>query len=168
MYKNGVFSGPYFPVLNPNIGKYGLEKTPHLGNVHPVMTTLNSLFNKASALHKKWSFPLTISSVNVAKSAEICGFGQIYWKNPKWKTSFFVRYWLYLLCPRCFRGNSWALLKASSVADAIVYQKVQRNIYFLTYLKNFLFFWMQEITAHEWKTISFRNFYNIKSSHTEI
>ena len=33
-------------------------------------------------LHKKWSFPLRISSVNVAKSAENCGFGHIYWRNP--------------------------------------------------------------------------------------
>ena len=29
-------------------------------------------------LHKKWSFPLTISSVNVTKYAVYCGFGHIY------------------------------------------------------------------------------------------
>ena len=29
-------------------------------------------------LHKKLSFPLEISSVNVTKSAGNCGFGQIY------------------------------------------------------------------------------------------
>ena len=29
-------------------------------------------------LHKKWSFPLRISSVNVTKSA---GFGHIYWRS---------------------------------------------------------------------------------------
>ena len=33
-------------------------------------------------LHKKWSSPLMISSVNVAKSAVSCGFGHIYWINP--------------------------------------------------------------------------------------
>ena len=33
-------------------------------------------------LHKKWSFPLRISSVNVTKSAASCGFGHIYWRNP--------------------------------------------------------------------------------------
>ena len=33
-------------------------------------------------LHKKWSFPLKISSVNVTKSAISCGFGHIYWRNP--------------------------------------------------------------------------------------
>ena len=32
-------------------------------------------------LHKKWSFPLRISSVNKTKSAVSCGFGHIYWKN---------------------------------------------------------------------------------------
>ena len=33
-------------------------------------------------LHKKWSFPLKISSVNVTKFAGKDGFGHIYWKNP--------------------------------------------------------------------------------------
>ena len=42
-------------------------------------------------LHKKWSFPLKISSVNVTKFAGNCSFGQIYWRNPWWKTSFFVQ-----------------------------------------------------------------------------
>ena len=50
----------------------------------------------ASATHihctKKWSFPLRISSVNVTKSAVSCGFGHIYWRNPYWKTSFFVQW----------------------------------------------------------------------------
>ena len=40
------------------------------------------------ALHKKWSFPLRISSVNVTKSAENCGFGHMYWRNHQWKTWF--------------------------------------------------------------------------------
>ena len=33
-------------------------------------------------LHKKWSFPLRNSSVNVNKFAGNCGFGHIYWGNP--------------------------------------------------------------------------------------
>ena len=37
---------------------------------------------KPVSLHKKWSFLLRISSVNVAKSAVSYGFGHIYWKNP--------------------------------------------------------------------------------------
>ena len=43
------------------------------------------------SLHKKWSFALRISSVNVPKSARNCGFGHIYWRNPYCKTSFFVQ-----------------------------------------------------------------------------
>ena len=34
------------------------------------------------SLHKTWSFPLRISSVNVTKSAVPAGFGHIYWRNP--------------------------------------------------------------------------------------
>ena len=43
------------------------------------------------SLHKKWNFLLRTSSVNVTKSAGNCGFGYIYWRNPKWKASFFVQ-----------------------------------------------------------------------------
>ena len=43
------------------------------------------------ALHKKWSFPLRISSLNVTKSAVSSGFSHIYRRNPLWKTSFFVQ-----------------------------------------------------------------------------
>ena len=32
-------------------------------------------------LHKKWSFTLRISSINVTKSAVFCGFGHFYWRN---------------------------------------------------------------------------------------
>ena len=35
-------------------------------------------FSLLKALHKKYSFPLRISPVNVTKSAGICGFGHIY------------------------------------------------------------------------------------------
>ena len=53
-------------------------------------------------LHKKWIFPLRISSVNVTKSTGNCGFGHIFWRYPEWKTSFFVQchvhkcYWFLL------------------------------------------------------------------------
>ena len=43
------------------------------------------------SLHKRWSFPLKISSVNVTRSAVSDGYGHIYWRNPWWKTSFFVQ-----------------------------------------------------------------------------
>ena len=49
------------------------------------------LFFRESALHRKWSFPLGISLVNVIKSAVSCWFGYISWRNPEWKTSFFVQ-----------------------------------------------------------------------------
>ena len=42
-------------------------------------------------LHKKWSFPLRISSVNKTKSAVSYGFGHIYSRNPSWKTLFFMQ-----------------------------------------------------------------------------
>ena len=55
---------------------------------YQIINSTSSNFRK-STLQKKWSFPLKIFSVNVTKSAGDCGFGHIYWKNPKWKTSFF-------------------------------------------------------------------------------
>ena len=44
-------------------------------------TSIYSVFDEV-ALHKKWSFSLRISSVNVTKSTVNCGFGHIYWGNP--------------------------------------------------------------------------------------
>ena len=41
-------------------------------------------------LHRKWSFLFRISSLNLSKSAVSCGFGHICWRNPYWKSSFFV------------------------------------------------------------------------------
>ena len=34
--KYGVISSPYFPVFNPNTGKWGPEITPHLDTFHTV------------------------------------------------------------------------------------------------------------------------------------
>ena len=36
MSKYGVISGPYFPVFNPNTGKYGPEITPYLDTFNAV------------------------------------------------------------------------------------------------------------------------------------
>ena len=47
-----------------------------------VKTTTTSYVFCRYALHKKWSFSLKISSVNVTKSAVFFEFGQIYWRNP--------------------------------------------------------------------------------------
>ena len=49
----------------------------------PVIISLNTA--------QKMKFSLSISSVNVTKSAVSCGFSHIYWRNPQWKTSFFVQ-----------------------------------------------------------------------------
>ena len=51
-----------------------------------------------AALHKKWSFLLRISSVNVTKSAVSCGFGHFYWEIFKGK--------LYFLCSEVFSRTS--------------------------------------------------------------
>ena len=42
-------------------------------------------------IQKKWSFSLSIYSVNVTKFAGNYSFGHIYWWNHYWKTSFFVK-----------------------------------------------------------------------------
>ena len=39
MFKCGVISGPYFPVLGLNTGKYGPEITPYLDTFHGVTTS---------------------------------------------------------------------------------------------------------------------------------
>ena len=37
--KYGVFSGSYFPVFSPNMGKYGTEETPYWDTFHAVKLT---------------------------------------------------------------------------------------------------------------------------------
>ena len=54
-------------------------------------TQCSVVFIAYLTLHKKWSFPLRICSVNVTKSKDSCGFGHIYWRTLYWKTSFFVQ-----------------------------------------------------------------------------
>ena len=46
--------------------------------------------HKSSTLHKKTKFFIKDFFKNVIKSAGNCGFGHIYWRNPEWKTSFFL------------------------------------------------------------------------------
>ena len=40
-FKCGVSSGPYFPVISTNTGKYGLEKTTYLDTFHEVQITVD-------------------------------------------------------------------------------------------------------------------------------
>ena len=71
--------------------------------------------NMTLSLHKKWSFPLRISPVNVTKSGIFREFGDIYWRNSsvllqflcsvKWRynvisTAYLC--WIYNLCPSGF------------------------------------------------------------------
>ena len=53
-----------------------ITKCPHQ---KPLCVVLDSKLD--FTLHKKWSFPLKISLVNVTKSALSCRFGHIYWRN---------------------------------------------------------------------------------------
>ena len=55
------------------------------------LTVIPSDCKRSIPLHKKWSFPSRISSVNVTKSVGNYGFGHIYWRILWWKTSFFVQ-----------------------------------------------------------------------------
>ena len=43
MFKFGVISGPYFPVLSANTGKYGPEITPYLDTFHAAIVQHNEL-----------------------------------------------------------------------------------------------------------------------------
>ena len=45
------------------------------------------------ALHKKWTFPLRTSLVNVTKFAISWRSGHIQWRNSQWRTQFFVQCW---------------------------------------------------------------------------
>ena len=63
--------------------------------------------------HKKWSFLLKISSVNVTKYAVSCGFDHIYWRKSSWKTSFFVQ--CLFLQKECYSCVSTSTLKKNSV-----------------------------------------------------
>ena len=44
VYKNGVVSGPYFPVFGLNTGKYGPAKAPYLDIFHAVFFFSNYFF----------------------------------------------------------------------------------------------------------------------------
>ena len=59
-------------------------------------------------MHKKWNFPLRISSLNVTKSAVSSGFGHIYWRNSKWKTPFVVQWFCY--CVLLLEGFSMVVV----------------------------------------------------------
>ena len=82
-------------------------------------------------MHKKWSFPLRIFSVNVTKSAVCCGFGHIYWRNPKWKTSFFVQCTLFTFFD-WFHPCGWIKLTQAQYIWVFSWNLVQAKVRNLT------------------------------------
>ena len=135
--KYGVFSGPYFTVLGMNAEIYSVFKgslnywlifkliqsrklilVTFMSSSTTLVTDVTSLqYNTllkswsalVHALHKKWNFPLRISSVNVTESAANWVFGHIYWRNPLLKTSFSVKW--------CFLGSF------SEIAESFISEK---------------------------------------------
>ena len=76
------------------------------------------------SLHKKWSFPLRISSINVTESAVSCEFSHIYWRNSEQKTSIF------LSCESSFQllnnhASNWCRIMSVTVKES--YQRSLKN-----------------------------------------
>ena len=69
MSKYGVFSGAHFSIFSPNMGKYGLEKTPYLDTFYVMLRNSNSKWC--------WKF-LTFFSVFWGKFLEFCEATQSY------------------------------------------------------------------------------------------
>ena len=71
-----------------------------------------------SALHKEWSFPVRIFSVNMTKSTVSSGFDHIYWRGLYWKTPFFVQCYIISLiffCGLMFKDSIWKGFFISSI-----------------------------------------------------
>ena len=68
--------------IQSECGKIRTRKTPNRDTFYVVQLFRCTSVINIVTLHKKWSFSIKISSVNVTKSAENCGFGHIYWRNP--------------------------------------------------------------------------------------
>ena len=69
---------------------YKISETPN-AEWSNVLVKMNCLHLYTNTAHKM-KFPLSISSVNVTKSAVSSGFGHIYWRSSEWKSSFFVQW----------------------------------------------------------------------------
>ena len=120
----------YLPFYNQDFFKFTILKFVLKGIIYTVFNRVAKwFFLKISnvtfellTLHKKWSFPLRISSVNVTKSTDSCGFGHIYWRNPSCKTSFFCAVWhaiassshLHALC-QIYKNLEYKCLAPSSL-----------------------------------------------------
>ena len=63
--------------MNEKYGAEGYLNRWTINNLFKPSIAIYSTSADASSPDKKWSFPLRISSVNVTKSIESCGFGHI-------------------------------------------------------------------------------------------
>ena len=77
--------------------------------IYCIMSWPSTYFKYGMILRKSWSFPLTISSVNVTKSsvssAVSCVFGHIYWRSLYWNNEslIFCAVWPWLT-------HSWSMV----------------------------------------------------------
>ena len=74
---------------------------------------------------------MRISLVNVTKSLVSCGFGHIYWRNPQWKTSFFVQWKISSTYARKMLCLDYSNLHQSTIDYAVNYASLLEGIYFL-------------------------------------
>ena len=93
---------------------------------------------QAFTLHKKWSFPLSISSVNVTKSVVFCRLRHINWRNPQWKNSFFVQCYIWLSV--CLSVWLYIYLSVCLHVFMIVILYVCLSVFVTVFLKSFSFF----------------------------
>ena len=101
------------------------------------------------SLCKKWNFSLKISLVNLTKSAGICGFGHLYWRNRYWKTLFFVQCFFDMLVNRSFKmATSFAnIARFTASTSEFRYQERFQSI------RNWGFIWKKIIFfLNEWET----------------
>ena len=70
-------------------------------------------------LHRKSSFPLGISSVNVTRSAGNCEFGHFYGRNPKCKISFFVQCMRHQIIPTLQEDKSGTVVTYIRINDKL-------------------------------------------------
>ena len=65
MSKYVVFSGPYFPVFNPNTGKYGPGKSPYLDNFYAVESKFNLSFRFPPFRKSMWFISTYLRQLNL-------------------------------------------------------------------------------------------------------
>ena len=134
-----------------------ISDNPQFRKSSAVCRATNNWSAKLS-LHKNWNTPLRIFSVSVIKSVGMCEFGHIYWRNPWWKTSFFMQSFTIFFSYQCKLlqdTSGWlpmseiTVLPLTHVTVAVILSSVKITVtrwfridtvldlfyYFLTYLR---------------------------------